>query len=321
MKTYKYILAIMLGLTVSSMIVSCSEDDGGGESDRGGDKEISDDTNRNSNIALESTNTDVMRLEVPKIRQGQGIYFRSHWATKNNSSSDKVMNYCYEYDASVYHTRWVAFSFDKLTIKVHASRSDQWGEDLSLPSNERLAYTSYSGSGYNRGHLCASQDRVFSTQANAQTFYMSNMSPQMGDFNAYYWAELESIIRKWAYNTDKFKTLYVCKGGTIRADQLKGKIFTTNSKGNPASVAIPKYYFMAILGETQSDTYQSIGFWMEHKDYGYHNTYPPATVMQKHVVSIDELEGLTGIDFFCNLNDKLENNVEKGCNVDAWSWK
>ena len=42
--------------------------------------------------------------------------------------------------------------------------------------------------------------------------------------------------------------------------------------------------------------------------------------MKQHVMSIDELEAFTGIDFFCNLNDNLENQLETDCNVDAWSW-
>lgn len=303
----------MLGIMLSSMIVSCSSDDGGGE------KKISDDTNLNSNLALEKENTDVMRLEVPKVRQGSGIYFRSHWAQKTDVSSEKVMNYCYEYDASVYHTRWVAFSFDNVTKVSAVSRTNAWGEDLNLPSDVRLSTDAYYGSGYNRGHLCASQDRVYSRDANIQTFYMSNMSPQMNDFNSYYWAELENLIRNWTKSA-KFSTLYVCKGGTIRDDQLIGTINTKNSRGVSAKVAIPRYYFMAILAETPSKTYQSIGFLLEHKDYGY-KSYPSASVMKKHAISIDELEDFTGIDFFCNLTDKLENNVEKGCNVDAWAWQ
>lgn len=309
---YKNIFTIMLGLFVSSMIVSCGDDDGGGE------KPIDDTSNYNSNIGMKSENSDVMRLEVPKIRQGDNFYFRSHWAPASNYSSKTVMNYCYEYDVSCYHTRWVAFSFDDITSQSNTSRSDAWSEDYNLPSSVRLNYNAYSGSGYTRGHLCASQDRVFSTEANKQTFYMSNMSPQGYNFNSYYWAELEQLIRHWAYS-GKYRELYVCKGGTIREDQRLGVFNTYNAKGSPAEVAIPKYYFMAILAETKTGTFQSIAFFMEQKDYGA--SYPDPRVMQKHVVSIDELEKLTGIDFFCNLNDKLENAVEKGCNVDAWGWK
>lgn len=310
-KNIQIIFSIMLGIMMSSMIVSCSDDD------KGGEKELSDTDNYNSNKGLESSNPDVMRLEVPKIRQGEGIYFRSHWAKSNNSSTTRVMNYCYEYDASCYHTRWVAFRFDDITKQSNTSRSDEWGEDLSLPSSVRLPYTSYSGSGYTRGHLCASQDRVFSTEANVQTFYMSNMSPQGYNFNSYYWAELEQLIRNWS-KSDKFKTLYVSKGGTIKEGQRLGSFTTTNSKGQSATVVVPKYYFMAILAETPNNTYQSIGFIMDHKDYG--KTYPQASIMKKHALSIDELEEQTGIDFFCNLPDKLENNVERGCNLDAWAW-
>ncbi len=307
------IVSIMLGICLSSMIASCSSDDPSGE------KEMSEGDNFNSNKALAAENQDVMDLEVPKVRQGSGIYFRSHWA-KKHKSSETVKNYCYEYDASCYHTRWVAFSFDNVTKQRNVSRSDAWGEDLKLPSNVRLSYDSYSGSGYTRGHLCASADRLFSQEANEQTFFMSNMSPQNYNFNSYYWAELETLIRNWA-NSDKFQKLYVCKGGTIAEGQRLGSFTTSNARGSVATVVVPKYYFMAILGESPNKTYQSIAFLMEHKDYGYVGTYPQATVMQRHAMSVDELEEFTGIDFFCNLNDKLENNVERGYNIDAWSWK
>ena len=323
-KILQIIFSIMLGIFMSSMIVSCGDDDNGGK------KEVTDADNYNSNKALENENSDVMRLEVPKITSGANIlpktnsnsssYFCSHWAKSKNNSSTRVMNYCYEYDASCYHTRWVAFSFDDITKQSNTSRSNEWGEDLSLPSNVRLPYTSYTGSGYQRGHLCASQDRVFSTEANVQTFYMSNMSPQQGPFNECYWAALEALIRNWA-KSDKFKTLYVCKGGTIKEGQRLGSFTTKNSKDMVATVVVPKYYFMAILAETPNKTYQSIGFFLEHKYYGYEKgNYPPASIMKQHALSIDVLEEKTGIDFFCNLPDKLENNVERGYNVDAWAW-
>ena len=147
------------------------------------------------------------------------------------------------------------------------------------------------------------------------------MSPQLYNFNSYYWAELELLIRNWS-KSSAFKKLYVCKGGTIKEGQRfsgKGYFETQNKKGNTVKVAIPKYYFMAILAETKSGTYQSIGFLLEQHG-SYAASYPAMSQMKQHVMSIDELEAFTGIDFFCNLNDNLENQVEKGSNVDAWSW-
>ena len=159
------------------------------------------------------------------------------------------------------------------------------------------------------------------TQVSNQTFYMSNMSPQLYNFNSYYWAELEMLIRNWS-KSSSFKKLYVCKGGTIREDQRyggKGYFETVNIKNERVRVAIPKYYFMAILAQTTNNSYQSIGFLLEQHG-NYPAVYPALSAMKQHVKSIDELESFTGIDFFCNLNDKLENVVEKSYILDAWTW-
>ncbi len=310
-KVFQYIILIMLGIVVPSMIVSCSDDEDGESS--------IDKTNINSNKAI--GNQDAMRLEVPKVRTGEGVKFVSHWAKMNDLSTRTVMNYCFEYDQSCMHTRWVAFSFDDTTKVSNVSRTDAWNPDVNLPSSWQLDQTAYSGSGFTRGHLCASADRLFSTQANNQTFYMSNMSPQLYNFNSYYWAELELLIRNWS-KSSAFKKLYVCKGGTIREDQRyggKGYFETINIKNERVRVAIPKYYFMAILAETTNNSYQSIGFLLEQHG-NYPASYPALSAMKQHVKSIDELEEFTGIDFFCNLNDKLENVVEASYNVNAWAW-
>ena len=311
-------MLIMLGIIMPGMITSCSDDG----DDNGSKTTPTDKSNTNSNLALKSKNSDVMRLEVPHVRSGTGTYFRSHWAKIHDKATKTVMNYCFEYDSAWCHSRWVAFTFDDTTKVGSGSRSEAWSEDLSLPTSCQLLPVSYSGSGYTRGHLCASADRLYSTQANQQTFFMSNMSPQLYNFNSYYWAELELLIRNWS-KSSAFKKLYVCKGGTIKDGQRypigKGYFETNNKKGNTVKVAIPRYYFMAILAETKSGTYQSIGFLLE-QHASYTANYPAMSQMKQHVMSIDELESFTGIDFFCNLNDNLENQVEKGCNTDAWSW-
>ena len=304
----------MLGILMPGMLASCSDDNGDGESST----EATDKSNKNSNLALRTTNSDVMRLEVPHVRTGKGLRFVSHWAKMNDMASKTVMNYCFEYDSAWCHSRWVAFTFDDTTKVGSGSRSDAWSADVNLPSACQLAPTSYSGSGYTRGHLCASADRLYSTQANMQTFYMSNMSPQLYNFNSYHWAVLESIVQNWAKSAT-FKQLYVCKGGTIRNDQLFNHFTTKNVEGKTVTVVVPRYYFMAVLARTPSDTFQSIAFVMEQGLYPA--SYSSAQALKEYAISVDELEEMTGIDFFCNLNDRLENAVEKGCNLDAWAWQ
>lgn len=310
------ITTIMLGILMSGMILSCSSDDSGDVVEK---PTSSDSSNKNSNTAFGIK--DAMRLEVPHLRNINGVRFLSHQAKMTDLASKTVMNYCMEYDSACHHSRWVAFTFDDTTKVGNSSRSNAWNVDPSLPVSWRLSPESYSGSGFTRGHLCASADRLFSSQANQQTFYMSNMSPQLYNFNTYYWAELELLIRNWS-KSSKFNRLYVCKGGTIKEGQRFGGLGyfnTTNVNGNKAQVVIPKYYFMAILAETKSGSFQSIAFLLEQHG-NYAESYPPITAMKQHVVSVDYLEEFTGIDFFCNLNDKLENVVEASNNPDAWTW-
>ena len=174
---------------------------------------------------------------------------------------------------------------------------DPFQPDPDIPAGERNELSDFSRSGYQRGHLCASADRLFSMDANGQTFYLSNMSPQMGSFNSPNWSDLETQVRNWGRNNNFRDTLFVVKGGTIRDDQIIEYI-GGKDPSSPTKVAVPKYYFMALLCKKYDggqNTYKAIGFWVEHKRYG---TTPS---LRTWAVSIDELEEKTGIDFFCNL--------------------
>ncbi len=243
----------------------------------------------------------------------------------------KILNYAYEWVKDKKHTAWVAFSFDKTTSQKNVSRSDDaWATDLELPGGWCPEESNHKSDGFDKGHLCASEDRVYSKEANAQTFYYSNMSPQMSSFNGGFWASFEILVQKWA-RSGGYDKLYVVKGGTV--NQLLVN-FTGTRKGNDGvlpetdangftkkGLACPKYYFMAILGE-KGDTYQAVGFWMEHRDdYGYeYDNFAPSDVMKTYALSIDDLEKNTGLDFFCNLPDDVENSVESTWNEADWAW-
>jgi len=311
----------MLGTICVLSMISCSKDDDGPKIILNGDDDpttVVDGNNTNSNKWYGSANA--MRLEMPALQKGSGYYFITHEANISNSTTRKTVDYSYEYDSVQCHSRWVAFVFNDTTAANSTSRSNAWAEDPVLPTTCRLPYSAYSGSGYTRGHLCASYDRLFSTEANQKTFYMSNMSPQDYDFNGYYWVVLEQLIQNWG-RKGGFKNLYVCKGGTIAEGQVRSTFKSNTVSGRSVKIPVPKYYFAAVLAETEMGTYQAIGFWVQHKDYGYtDNNYPSRSVMKQHAVSIDELEEKTGLDFFCNLADAAEQAVEKKYSTTAWTW-
>jgi endonuclease G len=123
------------------------------------------------------------------------------------------------------------------------------------------------------------------------------MQPQRNIFNAGVWADMEGQLRK-KWNTNKFRDrLYVAKGGTI--DNTMQTLGTTSS-----GLIIPRYFFMAILCEYDNGQYKALGFWIEHKNSDQSRD------LSQYVVNIDRLEELTGIDFFCNLPDEIEDKVE-----------
>jgi len=248
------------------------------------------------------------RMEVPALKAGN--LFIQH-STRISGSTDSVMTYCMEFDPDKLHSRWIAFRFDSRTREKNTSRTDAWADDPSLPSRCQVGTSTFDG--YTRGHLCASADRLYSREANAQTFYMSNMSPQLYDFNVNYWTSYEDLIQNRGRDKSFSDTLYVVKGGSIEDGQTLGVV----SRGSGKYITVPKYYFIALL-KCKNGTYESIGFWMEHKAYGFNQYEVPKTEIANRAVTIDKLEQLTGIDFFPNLPDAAEKVVEASYSLSTW---
>ena len=251
------------------------------------------------------TSPYVSAIEVPALATSDAL-FVAHEATHG---SKKIMNYCYEFSPSTMHTRWVAFRFDAVTRQQTTGRSDEFIDDPQLPSQYWIGANSFSG--YSRGHICASADRLWSSQANKQTFYMSNMSPQLEDFNSGIWADFENKMRDKCRDATFADTVYVVKGGTIANDQILGKIVR-----NGKLMVVPKYYFMAFL-RYRYGSYDAIGIWLEHR--GNYSSSDRKNLAQ-YLVSIDQLEEKTGIDFFHNLSNDKEQTVEAAFNKSLWGF-
>ena len=307
MKLHKLLL-LFAALTFSA---SCGGDDpilppgedGGNNEQPGGEEEELD----------AEAKAIVSRMETPEILRDGSTLLICHTSSETvNGAKKDVVTYTIEYDKKEYHSRWVAFRFDSATRKKNVSRSGSFMDDPLLPSDCQIGSSSYSG--YDRGHLCASADRLYSLDANQNTFYMSNMSPQLSSFNQGYWVTLEGLVQKLGRNEGFSDTLYVVKGGTIR----DGQILTHVNRSNGAKVAVPKYYFMALL-RIKNGIYSSIGFLLEHKNYNYTYEDPVAeSAMKKHAMSINQLETTTGINFFPNLPDTKEESIENQCITSVW---
>lgn len=247
-------------------------------------------------------------LEIPALKGGSMNQFITH-TTKRNGKD--YPTYSLEYSYKYKHSYWIAYRFDN-TTGGNVGRNEAYKPDPELPSQYAAKHNDYTNSGYTRGHLCASSDRQYSKEANQQTFYMSNISPQSGNgFNqsGSAWNTGENKVQAWGYNISRSTdTLYVVKGGTIGEGMIKGYIKN--------EIAIPKYFFMAVLFRS-GDNYKAIGFYMPHENL---KDDPDKKDPKKYLMSIDALEQETGIDFFHNLPDNIENTVEATYNVNDWQW-
>ena len=247
-------------------------------------------------------------LEIPALKGGSMNQFITH-TTKRNGKD--YPTYSLEYSYKYKHSYWIAYRFDN-TTGGNVGRNEAYKPDPELPSQYAAKHNDYTNSGYTRGHLCASSDRQYSKEANQQTFYMSNISPQSGNgFNqsGSAWNTGEDKVQAWGYNISRSTdTLYVVKGGTIGEGMIKGYIKN--------EIAIPKYFFMAVLFRS-GDNYKAIGFYMPHENL---KDDPDKKDPKKYLMSIDALEQKTGIDFFHNLPDNIENTVEATYNVNDWQW-
>ena len=152
----------------------------------------------------------------------------------------------------------------------------------------------YRGSGWSRGHMAPAADFKWSSQAMIETFFYTNCCPQDQAMNSGQWHTLEKKVRDWA-NRYGALTVYT---GPIVLDNAYGTIGYNK-------VVVPDAFFKAIhTGE------QAIAFVM----YNHNNNEN----MQKCAMSVDDLEVLTGIDFFTELDDTLENQVEATYSLSVW---
>lgn len=278
--------------------------------------------NDNVNANTGYDNVSVTGYEIPHLND-QNVY-ADHYVTMDGV---QILNYALEWDNTKRHANWVAFTFDTTTSADNVKRTDAWSVDPKLPAEMQVQESDHKNDGFDKGHLCASEDRVYLKEANEQTFYYSNISPQLNDFNGGFWGKLEARVQTWGRSTTTgtYDKVYVTKGGTLNK-LLKNFKGTTVNGGTPTTdangftihgLACPEYYFMAVLSQ-KDDVFHAIAFLVPHKEGMTRN--PSSDELKEYVVSVDKLEEETGIDFFCNLPDVLENEVEAACNLNDWAW-
>lgn len=193
---------------------------------------------------------------------------------------------------------WVAYKLTDTMIIGPAERKNNFCFDSLVPGGT-AGKDDYPGKEYDRGHLCPAEDMSFSQEATDTTFYMSNMTPQMGSFNRGIWKKLEMKVRGWV---KKYKELYVISGAVLKNGFQR--------IGPKKDISVPMEFYKIVLVNTK--TYKKvIAFLIPHKK----SNAPLATF----VVPVDSVEKITGVNFFPALPNKLEKELESKVVLEGWN--
>ena len=279
-----------------------------------------------------ATYSQAWRIEYPHISTSSNSMVVVH------AQSGSGISLSLELDKSQRANRWACFTMHAGLPNNNVGRTTStFHPDDYVPSAYQVNTNEYSKGNYTtsttnldgnnmvlfaRGHICASEDRQTTEAQNFDTFITSNIHPQYQAHNAGLWQRMEAKVQSWGYSNSFRDTLYVCKGATIGNVTLNGSTtsglipksevqskFGVNITG---TLPIPRYWYMAVL-RLKNGQYQAMAYWTEQI-----NSSCNGTTLQSCMISIDELERRTGIDFFCNLPDDIEDEVEASVTTSIW---
>ena len=205
-----------------------------------------------------------------------------------------------EYNESTEQAFWAAYELTREELLGRSPRKDNFRSDPAI-STGSAETDDYRGSGYDRGHLVPAADLKMTPESMNSSFLLSNICPQTPELNRGAWLELENYVRTWAW---EYSSVYVAAG----------PVFSTidNTVIGNNEVGVPDAFFKVVLvynGEKK----QAAGFIIPND-----GIYRKAA---DYLVSVDAVESLSGLDFFYQLPDDIEEAIEAETETGAWIWK
>jgi endonuclease G len=241
-----------------------------------------------------SNNPNSTSVHLTMGNPSNAVTDTSYPANYKMEKDEYVLSYARDNGTS----NWASWHLDTSWLGS-APRQDDFRGDNTLPAGwYKVVGSSYSGSGYDRGHLCPSADRTLTEDANSETFLMTNMIPQTADNNRVTWEGLEEYARDLAI--DDSDELYIIAGGYGNAGTI-----------NSGHVVVPTYTWKVIIvldsGSNDvsrvTNSTRTIAVWVPNED-DIDNDW------KAYRVSVDYVEAMTGYDFFQNVTDSVENTIE-----------
>ena len=206
---------------------------------------------------------------LPDVSSGEIIY-HSYYTLAYSEESEQAS--------------WVAYKITTDNFNSSIKRKDAFRVDPQV-STVSAELSDYRKSGYDRGHLAPAGSMKINAISMSESFFMSNMSPQLAGFNRGVWKKLEGEVRSITSNSD---SVFVVTG-PILDDPIE---FIGKNK-----VAVPKAYFKTLVSY-RNGIPSGIAFVLPHEK--------SSASVYSFSTSIDKVEEITGIDFYVNLQNQSD---------------
>jgi DNA/RNA endonuclease G (NUC1) len=237
----------------------------------------------------------------------------------NNESMFVQFGWITWYDADLKTPLWVAYEFSKAdALKKKVDRLDCFRRDFRLSDADASFCQDYKLSGYDRGHLIPANDSKRWQEMMDNSFLFSNMAPQLGNFNQRIWMRLEGRVNKWAVSGDGVNV-------------VTGAVFDKDSDGqrdrdeevtriNPRNrVGLASHFYKILVHRRPSGIVDTIAFLLPHNSKIYKGN-KEIPYLNSRIVSIDEIEAITGIDFYPDMPTVQQNAIESGKATSMFKW-
>ena len=238
-------------------------------------------------LLLLQLHNDLFANGLPKLEEGEVLIDHSAMALV--------------YDEEHEHAKWVAHIILPAIVNGQIGRTNDFREDPKVTTGTAVK-ADYWYSGYDRGHLAPSADFRWSKTALSESYFYSNMSPQLPEFNRQSWAALEDRLRRYvAFSREQ---VYVVSGAILTDDLPK-----MQNEERENEVSIPELYYKVVV-DLEGDDKKGIAYLMKNGV----NDHPVVS----YAVPIDSIEALSGIDFFASLDPELQALLESDADYAKW---
>ena len=233
-----------------------------------------------------ASDNDVDGLEIPVYKGKE----------KLSQTVKKRFSYVVSYNHDTKEPNWVAWTLTADHASGDVPRLDFMDDD-DMPDPKGYL-SDYYNSGYDRGHMCPAGDNKWDRKSMEDCFLITNMCPQVNNLNRGIWNSIEQQCRAWA---KKYGKIYIVCGPIFLNQQHR--------KLGKNKVVVPEAFFKVIL--CLGDSPKAIGFVCR-------NVSQKGKKKTDFVNSVDEVERITGYDFFSKLPDGVEDKVEAEADISQW---